>query len=185
MADFEQAGSGRRYTGLTIALHWAMLALLVAVAATMELRGYFPRGSAPREALKQWHYALGLTVFGLVWLRLIARIVWRAPAIVPPPPAWQRLLAGATHLALYALMIAMPLLGWVILSAEGEAVRFLGLDLPALVGRDEALVDWAEEVHEAGAKLAYALVALHAAAALFHHYWLRDDTLRRILPGRT
>ena len=92
MADFDRAGSGRRYTGLTIALHWAMLALLVAVAATMELRGYFPRGSAPREAMKQWHYALGLIVFGLVWLRLIARLVWRGPEILPPPPAWQRLL---------------------------------------------------------------------------------------------
>lgn len=184
MANFDQAAPGRRYASLTIALHWAMLVLLLAVVATMEFRGHFPRGSAPREAMKQWHYLLGLAVFGLVWLRLLARLVWRAPAIVPPPPAWQRLLAGTTHLALYALMVAMPLLGWLILSAEGEPVRFLGLDLPALIGRDEALVDWAEEVHEAGAKLAYALVALHAAAALMHHYWMRDDTLKRILPGR-
>lgn len=185
MASFDQRGSARRYGGLSILLHWLMLALLVAVVATMELRGYFPRGSAPREAMKQWHYLLGMTVFGLAWVRLLGRALRRAPPILPPPPGWQRMLAGGVHIALYALMIVMPPLGWLALSAEGETVRLLGIELPALAGRNEVLADWTGELHEAGAKIGYALFALHAAGALLHHYWLRDDTLRRMLPGRT
>lgn len=173
-----------RYGSLSIAMHWLMLLLLAAVYACIELREFYPRGSDPREALKQWHFMLGLAVFALVWLRLALRAIGPPPRIVPPVRVWQHRLAVATHLALYAFMIAMPLLGWLLLSAEGKAVPFFGLELPALVGADAALADSLDTLHEAIGTVGYYLVGLHAVAALFHHYFLHDNTLLRMLPQR-
>jgi cytochrome b561 len=170
-----------RYGKLTIALHWFMLALLAAVYACIELRELFPRGSDPRNLLKTWHFMLGLSVFALVWVRLAARLAGGTPPITPPPAALLALAGKVVHVALYALMIAMPIGGWLILSAEGEPVPFWGLTLPPLVGPNEELAELIEEIHETAGTVGYWLIGLHAAAALFHHYVLRDDTLRRML----
>src|SRR5690606_17703877 len=97
-----------RYGSLSIALHWLMLVLIAGVYACIELKGNFPKGSETRELLKQWHFMLGLSVFVLVWLRLLARALSPAPAIEPAPPGWQHLLAKLMHLALYALLTADP-----------------------------------------------------------------------------
>jgi cytochrome b561 len=86
------------------------------------------------------------------------------------------------HVALYVLMIGLPLVGWLILSASGKPVPFFGLQLPALVGENKALADLFKEIHETGGTVGYFLIGLHAAAALFHHYVVRDNTLRRMLP---
>lgn len=177
-------GTNDRYNALSIGAHWLTLALLVAVYALIELRGIFPKGSDPREAMKAWHFMLGLTVFGLVGLRLLLRLAFRAPPITPRPPAWQRFLAAAMYLALYAFLIAMPLLGWLALSADGKPVPFFGLQLPALIAPNEAWAENLEEIHETVGVVGYYLVGLHAAAALFHHYFMRDDTLLRMLPWR-
>jgi cytochrome b561 len=170
-----------RYGKLTIALHWFMLALLAAVYACIELRELFPRGSDPRNLLKTWHFMLGLSVFALVWVRLAARFAGGTPPITPAPAALQALAGKVVHVALYALMIAMPIGGWLILSAEGEPVPFWGLTLPPLVAPNEGLAELIEEIHETAGTVGYWLIGLHAAAALFHHYVLRDDTLRRML----
>lgn len=167
-----------------ILLHWLMLALIAIAYATMELRGYFPRGSGAREAMKAWHYAIGLTVFGLVWLRLVFRLALGAPEAEALAPRWARLAGAAVHGVLYLLMIALPLVGWLLLGAEGNAVALLGIELPSLVGQDEALADRLGEVHELLGKAGYALIGLHAAAAVFHHYVLRDRAMARMLPGR-
>ena len=171
-----------RYSIASITLHWLMLALIVGVYAAIEFRGYFPRGSVPREALKSWHFMLGLSVLGLVWLRIAARLLWKVPHPQDDGPAWRQLGARAIHLALYVFMIAMPLLGWLILSAEGKSIPFFGLELPALVAGNEGLAEQVEEVHEIGGTIGYWLIGLHAAAALFHHYVLRDRTLMRMIP---
>ncbi|MBT2187458.1 cytochrome b [Sphingobium nicotianae] len=173
-----------RFPPLAIALHWVMVALIAAVYACILLRGTYPRGSDLREGLKTWHFMLGLAVLVLVLVRIVARFVSTEPPIVPEPPAWQMRLARITHLALYAFMVAMPLLGWVALSASGKAIPFFGLHLPALVGPGETLAEQVEEVHETIGTIGYFLIGLHALAALFHHYFLKDDTLRRMLPGR-
>lgn len=173
-----------RYNSLSIAAYWLTLALLVAVYALILLRELYPKGSDPRELMKTWHFMLGLTVFGLVGIRLLLRLAFRAPPISPAPPAWQHALAAAMHLALYAFLIVMPLLGWLALSAQGKPIPFFGLQLPALIGPDKAMGGNLEEIHETIGTIGYYLVGLHAAAALFHHYFMRDDTLRRILPWR-
>ena len=172
-----------RYGRLSIGLHWLMVLLIAAVYATIELRGNFPKGSEARELIKQWHFMLGLSVCALVWLRLIVR--WRHPAPLAVASAkWEQQLAKLAHLALYGLMIGLPLLGWLILSAAGKPIPFFGLELPALVGPDKALAGDFKELHETIAVLGYWLIGLHAVAALFHHYVRRDDVLRRMLPQR-
>jgi cytochrome b561 len=173
-----------RYGKASIALHWLMLLLLAAVYAAMELREFYPRGSDPRETLKSLHYMLGLSVLMLVAIRIYARVTGPTPAIAPPLRPWQHHAAGATHLALYALMIGMPIAGWIILSAEGDPIPFFGLTLPPLVGESDALAHQVEELHETVGKIGYFLIGIHAAAALAHHYWRRDNVLLRMLPGR-
>jgi cytochrome b561 len=172
----------QRYGALSIGLHWLMLLLLMAVYATIELRGQFPKGSDARELMKTWHFMLGLSVFALVWIRLVAHMTDSAPRIEPESPRWQALIGKAMHGALYALMIGMPLLGWVLLSAEGKPIPFFGLHLPALVAESKTLADSVKEIHETGGNIGYFLIGLHAAAALFHHYVTRDNTLLRMLP---
>ena len=88
------------------------------------------------------------------------------------------------HLALYALMIGMPLMGWFVLSAQGKAITVFGFELPSLVGESKSIAGWAKELHEAGGTIGYLLIGLHAAAAVFHHHVVGDNTLRRMLPRR-
>lgn len=174
--------NANKFGALSIGLHWLMLLLLVLVYASMELRGIFPKGSASREAMKTGHYLLGLSVFILVWIRLIARLGHETPAIQPTPSKWQTYLSQAVHLALYVFMIAMPLIGWMLLSAEGKPIPFFGLQLPSLIAENKTQADQIKEWHEAIGKAGYILVGLHAVAALFHHYVVRDNTLRRMIP---
>ena len=174
------------YSRWSIALHWLMALLLVATAATMELKGIYPKGSTGRELLKSTHYALGLSVFFLVWLRVLARAMGNTPEISPTPPAWQAMLAVLVHWELYALMIGLPLLGWMTLSATGAPVTLPGaLALPLLpMDPSKETARWFKDLHETGARVGYVLVGLHAAAALVHHYWQSDNTLLRMLPGK-
>lgn len=171
-----------RYSALSIGFHWFMLILLVAVYACMEFSGNFPKGSDTRAALKTWHYMLGLSVFVLVWIRLAVNLIGLAPPIEPAPPVWQLRLALLLKIALYVLMVGLPLLGWLLLSAKGQVIPFFGLQLPALMAENKDTASWIKEIHETGATAGYFLVGLHALAALYHHYLLRDNTLRRMLP---
>lgn len=179
-----QPDVGSRHNRLSMAVHWLTLALLVALYPLMEFRGIFPKGTAPHEAMKTWHEMLGLVVFGLVFVRLALLWVHRVPPITPAPPRWQHLAAKLMHLALYAFLIVMPLLGWLTLSAKGKVIPFFGLHLPALLALDKALGHSLEEIHETIGTIGYYLIGLHAVAALFHHYVMRDDALRRMLPRR-
>ena len=172
------------YGSLSIGIHWLVLLLFVGVYGTIELHEAFEKGSDLREALKAWHFMLGLLVFVLVWLRLAARLSGPTPTITPELPKLEQLSATALHLALYLLMIGMPLTGWLMLSAAGKPIPFFGLELPALIGENKALAKQIKEVHEFVGTTGYYLIGLHAAAALYHHYLRHDNTLTRMLPGR-
>ncbi|PTQ71505.1 cytochrome b [Pseudomonas sp. GV071] len=173
-----------RYGSASITLHWLMVILLAAVYACIELRGYFPKDSPERDLMKQFHFMLGLSVFALVWLRIALRVISPTPRIEPAPPAWQMLPAKLMHLALYLLMMGLPLAGWLILSAADKPVPFFGLELPHLIGKNPDLAKQIKEWHELGGSVGYWLIGLHAVAGLAHHYVIRDNTLLRMLPRR-
>lgn len=170
------------YGALAIWIHWLTLLLLVAIYATMELRGITPKGSDARNGMMMWHYMLGLTILAIVAVRLVVRFSSATPPILPALPRWQMGLSGAMQIALYALMIAMPILGWLTLSAAGKPIPFFGLHLPALISQNKDLSSQIKDIHETCATIGYYLIGLHAAAGLFHHYVARDTTLRRMLP---
>ena len=178
------ANSTDRYAPLSIGLHWLMLFVLAAVYCLREFRGIFERGTAERALMREWHYMLGLSVLALVVLRLVLRLATPTPRIEPPLSRVQALAATLVHGALYLFMLSMPVLGWLILSAEGDRIPFFGLSLPTLVAENKGLAEQFEDLHKLIANIGYFLVGIHAAAALFHHYVLRDSTLRRMLPRR-
>jgi cytochrome b561 len=127
-----------------------------------------------------------VSVFVLVWLRL----VWR---VLNPPPVYPHtmspLLQGVAHLghaALYSLMVVIPVSGWLLSSAKGVPTVWFGvLPLPDLLEKDKELGHLLQEVHEALNFLLLFLLAGHVAAALKHHCIDKDDILKRMLPTRS
>jgi cytochrome b561 len=120
----------------------------------------------------------------------IARLGWRLYAGAPPPvpgtPRWQAAIASVTHWLLYALILAMPLSGWLYDSSSGlRPFHWFGLvEVPKLAAPNESLADRSHDAHETLFLVILALATVHAAAAFYHHLFLRDDTLRRMLPAR-
>lgn len=182
-----QPASNFRYGTALVAVHWLMAALMVAVFASIELRVLYAKGTEMRDFMKALHFSLGLCVLLMVALRLAAR--WASPKPVAPLPdnplqAWAQRLATVGHLALYAFMLLMPLAGWLALSAAGKPVAFFGLELPALMGTDKAWGKNIKELHEAVGEAGYWLIGIHVAAALGHHYILKDGLMTRMAIGR-
>lgn len=174
-----------RYGSLSIAMHWLMLLVMVATYAAINLEDLAPKGSALRADLKTWHFLFGMTVLALVALRLVLRLfAGGTPSIAPDFPRWQHRLAQIMHVALYVFMFGLPLLGWLAVSAKGDPVSFFGMPLPMLVDANRSTYRWLKEIHETLGTAGYYLIGLHAAAALFHHYVMHDNTLTRMLPQR-
>lgn len=178
------SNSAERYSQPLVFLHWFTLILLIAVFGFIEARELFEKGTETRELMKTLHYMLGLTVLLTVVLRLFFRLRGDVPAIKPEPEWWQRRAAQFVHLLLYVLMIAMPVAGWLMLSAAGKPVPFYGLELPALMAENKELADTIKETHKTAGKVGYFLIGLHALAGLYHHHVRHDNTLLRMLPGR-
>ena len=174
--------TAHHYSRMSIALHWLMVLLFILIYASIEFRGIFPKDSDGRNLMKDAHFMLGLTVFALVWLRLLARTLGAAPKITPPPPAWQTALATLMHWALYLFMIAMPVLGYLVLSYNDKPVYFYGFDILPLTAKDPDFAKQIKSWHELGGTIGYWLIGLHAVAGLGHHYLIKDNTLLRMLP---
>ncbi len=136
-----------------------MLLLLIAVYSCINMTGLFPRGSDARQALKTWHFMLGLSVLALVLLRLLNRYAGPVPQVIPPLPLWQQRASALTHALLYAFMVIMPLLGWLTLSASGKVIPFFGFELPALLTPDKDLAEQLKEVHETVGTVGYFLLS--------------------------
>ncbi|MEW5903912.1 MAG: cytochrome b [Pseudomonadota bacterium] len=176
--------TANHYGSASIAIHWLMLLLFIGVYGSIELRELFEKGSDPREMLKSWHFMLGILLFAFVLPRIVARLSGPTPAIAPEPEKMQQLAAKLLHLALYVLMVAMPITGYLLLSASGKPIPFFGLELPALIAPDRELAKQIKEVHEFGGTAGYFLIGAHFVAALYHHLIVRDNTLTRMLPAK-
>lgn len=172
-----------RYGAVSRALHWGIALIAIAAIVFVEIHSLFPKGSEPRKAVVAVHIQLGLLLFGLTWLRLAWRAANPPPAIVPVPRDWEARLATVMHVALYAVMIALPVLGVAMGQASGKEVAFLGMPLPVFMAEDKPLGKMLKEAHEVIGNVAIGLIAVHAAAAVWHHFVKRDDTLARMLPA--
>ena len=173
-----------RYGSLSITMHWLMFMLMAATFAFIECRVFFEKGSDMRDLFKMWHFMLGLLVLMMVLIRVYLRFTQVTPKVTPTMPISQELAAKGGHLLLYVFMLAMPISGWVMLSAFGKPLPFFGLELPSLIAMNKDLGKSIHYVHELVGRIGYFLIGLHAAAALIHHYIQKDDTLRRMLPEK-
>ncbi len=175
---------GGRYDAVARFFHWAVVVLLaMQYVIALALPRLLP--AASQDAVTAWHLSVGSTIL----LVALARLGWRLTrAAVPPPPSdlppALRVLSRATHWALYALLVAQPLLGWSAASAYGATVRLAGVvPLPALVRPDEALGGAIGQVHGTVALVLAAVIALHVSGAMYHLLVKRDGVVRRMLPG--
>src|SRR6201981_3539852 len=169
---------------MTRFLHWLTL-FLVATIFVLAFSIDFASSKEEAVALIQLHRSFGVTV----WVVTLGRLVWRQFASFPNWPAdmpqAMRVAAQWSEYALYALLLPQPILGLLHTTAHGDRVSlfFLG-QLPALIDRDRPLAKQLLVMHETVGLLLLGLIALHAAAALYHHFWRRDDTLEAMLPQR-
>ncbi|MDD5181094.1 MAG: cytochrome b [Gallionellaceae bacterium] len=171
-----------RYTATAIALHW-LTALLILVAFPLGVYMHELKLSPLKLQLVSYHKWIGVTIF----LLTLARLAWRVKHVPPPLPdtipLWQQRAAQGLHYLLYVLLLCIPISGWLMSSAKGVPVVYLGLvQLPDLVGKDKALGDRLQEIHEALDFGLLALVGMHVAAAIKHHFIDKDTTLLRMLP---
>lgn len=178
-----QMGTGEtaeRYSDIAIALHW-LTALLIVTGFTLGLSMVDLPISRQKLQWYAWHKWIGITVFLLTCVRL----AWRIGHTVPPPPPmprWQIRAARISHRLLYALLLVIPLSGWVYSSSTGVQVVYLGLiPLPDLVPKDRELAVVLRIVHVTLNFTLLALVCMHTAAALKHHFADRDTVLTRML----
>jgi cytochrome b561 len=172
-----------RYGGVALTAHW-LTVLLLAGSFTL---GYVMTDMAispTKLKLFSYHKWIGVTIFGLVALRLLWRLFVTPPALPATMAAWERRLASLTHGLLYALLFAVPLSGWLMSSAKGFQTVYFGVwPIPDLLGKDKALAGFFEATHEFLTSVMLGLVALHAVAALKHHFINRDGVLLRMLPS--
>jgi cytochrome b561 len=172
------------YTRTAVALHWIVGALVIAAIIAGWVMTDMAVGPL-RLRLFNWHKWTGITVLGLMVVRSLWRLSHPPPAPLPMP-AWQRLASLAVHGTLYLMLLVQPLTGWIFSNAAGVPVVYLGLiPLPNLVDKDKAFGSFVKELHVAGGWVLAAVIGLHLLAAIKHHFFDRDDTLRRMLRWRT
>jgi cytochrome b561 len=163
--------------------HWwvfALLAVQIPVGLFMVRYGAATNFAEPTGKLYDGHKVLGLVILLLVIARLVYRLVNGAPPDEPTLQPWERIVSHATHWAIYALLIVVPLLGWLAISYYGPFAPF-GIKLPSLAAQDDARATQMFFVHMAAAYVLIVLLAMHVAAALQHYLIKKDGVLRRML----
>ncbi|WP_375249243.1 cytochrome b [Sphingomonas sp.] len=172
----------QRYSTVAIAFHWT-IAVLVIVNLIV---GIGHEGIPALRAFMPGHKAIGITVLAFTAARVLWRLTHRPPLLPVATTAWEKGAAHAVHWSLYALMLIMPLSGWLMVSGpEGRRpLTWFGLfDLPYLPA-SPATADLGHSAHGVLGWVMVALVVIHIAAALRHHVILRDSVLWRMVPGR-
>jgi len=174
--------TANNYGAVAKFLHWSIVILIIAQYVLAEAADELEDGPDKFATIAS-HKSVGM----LVLLLMLARIGWKlANSGLPQPVRMarpQQVAAAAGHGILYLLLLALPLSGWMMASAAGEPPTFFGwFEFPPLVGASHDLKETLEEVHETLFNAVVVVAVLHAAAAVFHHVWMKDDTLRRMLP---
>ena len=164
-------------------VHWITAVLVIAMIVIGLVMVDLPLGVRKLE-LYALHKSVGIVILAFTAARLAWRLSGTRPVLLGPSRPYERVLAHAVHVSFYIVLIAMPLTGWLMSSAANFSVSVFELfTLPDLVAPDKALGDTFEAAHSWLAWVLIGLVALHVAGALKHHFVLRNDTLRRMIPG--
>lgn len=171
-----------RYDRTAMALHWLMAGLIVAAFVLALVIDAFPRSAKPVAV--EVHKDIGMAILVLLALRVLWRLTHRPPALGDDIGALTRRASSLGHLALYGLMVAVPVIGILYAFWRGQSL-YLGLfDIPSPWAADRPMARQFREIHEFGAYALIGLAGLHAAAALWHHYVRQDGVLRRMMPAR-
>jgi cytochrome b561 len=170
------------YPATSKLLHWLVAACVLTTVPVAMAMGRVSQGPT-QDFLFNLHKSLGILILLLMTLRLINRLVAGAPIAEPGIEPWQKTVSSIVHTALYVLLFAMAIVGYIANSAYGAATPFFGLfNLPAAVGQNEALSKQLFAIHHWVGWFVVGLVLLHVGAALYHHFVSRDTVLRRMLP---
>lgn len=172
---------GARFDWLSIRLHW----LTVLLIAFQLITAFLPHEGEGARTLLMLHRSAGVLILAVVVLRLIWR--WRfahLPPFPPTMPKFQQWSAKANEFAIYAFLLLQPLTGLADAVFHGRPFVLFGVQAPALMAMDKPLFHLSGEIHEFGAWILMALIALHIGAALLHGLVLRDGVLQRMLPSR-
>jgi len=173
-----------RYGAIAQLFHWLIVALIITQVTLVKLADDLPLGVA-KIAMLARHKSVGITILGLVLLRLIWRWANPVPAIPASTPGWQQRTAHITHVLLYVLLLITPVFGWFMSSARNFPVSWFGIvTLPDFVQPNQQAYDFFHQGHEVLAISLLVVALLHTAAALKHHFVDRDNVLRRMLPVR-
>ncbi len=169
-----------RYSSVAIWFHWTIALLVILNLAVGLLHDSVP-------ALRSWmgaHQALGLAILALTAARIAWRLSHRPPPLPARTPMWERALAHGSHTLLYALMLGLPMTGWMMVSGGGKpgGVNIFGLLTVPYLPVSKATGHFGHSAHGVLGWVMLALVVLHIGAALRHHLLLRDPVLTRIAP---
>jgi len=174
--------SSVRWGVVSKTFHWVIVVLIIVQYTLAQVAEDLPLGLQKFTTLAR-HKSIGLTIFGLAILRLLWRWANATPELPDTLKPWEKGIAKTTHFALYLLLFAMPVTGWLMSSAANFPVSWFGFfTLPDLVAPDRGLQETLHDVHETLFRILVALAVLHVAAALKHHFWLKDDVLSRMVP---
>jgi len=177
------------YGRIAITFHWLMAALILGMLGFGLYLDSLPQSDPRLFQLYQLHKSVGFVVLALAALRLIWRLANPAPRLPAGMPVWERLAAHLGHIGLYGLIFAMPITGWLMVSASPWGIPTVVFNLlpvphlpyPELLGPKDQAEVFFKLLHAYGAYLLMALIAVHIGAALKHHFIARDDTLRRMV----
>ena len=171
-----------RYGAVAQALHWIIAGLIATQFTLAWTAEDLPLGMHKLTLLAR-HKSFGMTVLMLAALRLAWRLFNPAPPLPEGMSKVERFLARATHYAFYVLLFAMPLSGWLMSSAKNYSVSWFSLfTWPNLIAPNDRAFDLLKQTHWLLSNVLFALAILHILAALKHHFWNRDDVLKRMLP---
>ena len=171
-----------RYDGFAQLLHWVIAGLIVTQFVLADLAEDAP-STMQKLAMFTRHKSFGMTVLMLAAVRLMWRLANPPPALPAGMKNYERTLAKLTHALFYVLLFAMPLSGWLMSSARGFTVSWFGLfSWPNLIAKNQENFELLKDVHETLATTLFVVAILHILAALKHHFWEKDDVLKRMLP---
>lgn len=178
MMDRPFAQPTLRYDSVARGLHWLMVALIIMAFALGLLVDAFP--SSWEDGVVNTHKLIGISILFLV----VVRVLWRAGHRPPPPEPTGALLervSSITHILLYLLMVAVPVIGLGLAVWSGQGIDFGLFFIAPVMGENESVARQIGEIHEIAAYGLIGLAGMHALAALWHHFLRRDAVLQRML----